>query len=76
MMPSQDESRHLKSGARGLRLEARLSHISPWHFGHLGAGVSAGVGSASAVMSELAGREGEHEYNAGRARSQWIAVLA
>src|SRR5262249_27616979 len=33
--PSQLRLRHLKSGARGLRLESRLSHMRPPHFGQL-----------------------------------------
>src|SRR5688572_12745218 len=32
--PSHERSRHLKSGARGLRFVRRLSHIRPPHFGH------------------------------------------
>src|SRR5687768_2586764 len=35
--PSHDLSRHLKSGALGFRLVARLSHIRPPHFGQLSA---------------------------------------
>ena len=38
--PSHPLSLHLKSGARGFRFEARLSHISPWHFGQVGVGAS------------------------------------
>lgn len=34
--PSHELSLHLKSGARGFRFDARLSHISPPHFGHFG----------------------------------------
>jgi hypothetical protein len=36
--PSQLRSLHLKSGALGLRLFSRLSHIGPWHFGQTGTG--------------------------------------
>jgi hypothetical protein len=35
--PSHSRSLHLKSGALGLRLPARLSHIGPWHLGQSGA---------------------------------------
>ena len=34
--PSQPRSLHLKSGAFGLRLPSRLSHIGPWHLGQVG----------------------------------------
>src|SRR5688572_20688946 len=34
--PSQERSRHLKSGARGFRLVARLSHMRPPQTGQLG----------------------------------------
>jgi hypothetical protein len=34
--PSQLRSLHLKSGAFGLRLPSRLSHIAPPHFGQSG----------------------------------------
>src|SRR4051812_47765182 len=33
--PSQERSRHLKSGALGFRLVRRLSHTRPPHFGQL-----------------------------------------
>lgn len=45
MTPSHPLSRHLKSGARGLRLDSRLSHISPPHLGQ------AGVASSGDVLS-------------------------
>ena len=38
--PSQPAFLHLKSGARGLRLFSRLSHMSPPHLGQAGALVS------------------------------------
>jgi hypothetical protein len=36
--PSQPRSLHLKSGAFGLRLPSRLSHIGPSHLGQTGSG--------------------------------------
>src|SRR5215213_4763588 len=45
--PSQERSRHLKSGALGLRLVARLSHIRPSHFGQLGVSSPAVAASES-----------------------------
>jgi hypothetical protein len=43
---------HLKSGAFGLRLPARLSHMGPWHLGQLGR-----VSTASDCCSDI-GRGG------------------
>ena len=37
--PSHSRSLHLKSGAFGLRLPSRLSHIGPSHRGQVGRGV-------------------------------------
>jgi hypothetical protein len=42
--PSHSRFLHLKSGALGLRLPTRLSHISPWHFGHVGSGDASSEG--------------------------------
>lgn len=41
--PAHDLSLHLKSGARGFRLPARLSHISPPHLGQGGASPTGAV---------------------------------
>ena len=41
--PSHSRSLHLKSGAFGLRLPTRLSHMSPEHFGQLGVGEAESV---------------------------------
>ena len=49
MTPSQLLSRHLKSGARGLRLDSRLSHISPPHLGQMGVSVSGDVFSGDVL---------------------------
>src|SRR2546430_14726889 len=56
MTPSQERSRHLKSGALGLRLVARLSHILPPHFGHEGvSGVPTIVGPPDSDSPSSAG---------------------
>ena len=53
MMPSQPSLLHLKSGAFGFRLPARLSHIWPAHFGQGGdASGAAPSGRSCSVMDE------------------------
>ena len=51
--PSHDRSRHLKSGAFGLRFVSRLSHMRPPHFGQLGC-VPASATAVSIAMSASA----------------------
>ena len=41
--PPHAGSLHLKSGAFGFRFPSRLSHIGPWHLGHVGTESASGV---------------------------------
>ncbi len=55
--PSHPASLHLKSGALGLRLPTRLSHIAPSHFGQSGTAVAVASAGWFSVMTMSAAEE-------------------